>query len=102
MADHGYQIAGVKDVVLYYLAGYVHTKVAKTINYEKCQATPTAVLELLNCNGSQLLEDCLTVLTLFKAGCLCEPSLRQYTVNKKLEDIVCEGLDRHPVLGSSF
>lgn len=102
MGDHGCQIAGVKYVVLHYLAGYAHTKVAKTVNCEKKQVTPAPVLELLNCNGSQLLEDCLTVLTLFKAGCLCEPSLRQYTVNKKLEDIVCEGLDRHPVLGSSF
>lgn len=73
----------VKDLIIYYLVGYTHKKLAKAISCKKCQSTLTAEPKQLSCNGSILHQHHLTELISFKLGCLCKPSVRQYIIIKK-------------------
>ncbi|KAL3186064.1 hypothetical protein MRX96_028193 [Rhipicephalus microplus] len=60
--DHGYQKAGAHEMVVYYLAGYVHKKITKTITCEECCALLTASPDQFNSEETQLNQRRLTEL----------------------------------------
>lgn len=102
LGDHGYQKAGAHSMVVYYLAGYVHKKVTKNISCEECHTVLTAAPEQLSSLHSDLPQRHLTDLRSYKPGCLREPSLRLYTVVKKMEKTVSQTLNKSPVFGDLF
>ncbi|KAL3185557.1 hypothetical protein MRX96_028959 [Rhipicephalus microplus] len=96
--DHGYQKAGAHEMVVYYLAGYVHKKITKTITCEECCALLTASPDQFNSVETQLNQRRLTELRSFKPGCLREASFRLYALIKEVEEVQEQGQETasHP------
>ncbi|KAH7994256.1 hypothetical protein HPB51_026445 [Rhipicephalus microplus] len=86
--DHGYQKAGAHEMVVYYLAGYVHKKITKTITCEECCALLTASPDQFDSEETQLNQRRLTELRSFKPGCLREAALI-----KEVEEVVHDTLE---------
>lgn len=100
--DHGYQKAGAHEMVVYYLAGYVHKKITKTITCEECCALLTASPDQFNSEETQLNQRRLTELRSFKPGCLREASFRLYALIKEVEEVVHDTLETSAVFGDIF
>ncbi|KAH8036774.1 hypothetical protein HPB51_005263 [Rhipicephalus microplus] len=100
--DHGYQKAGAHEMVVYYLAGYVHRKITKTITCEECCALLTASPDQSNSEETQLNQRRLTELRLFKPGCLQEASFRLYALIKEVEEAVHDTLETSAMFGDIF
>ncbi|KAK8774957.1 hypothetical protein V5799_010510 [Amblyomma americanum] len=99
LGDYGYEIAGPEEMVVYYLAGYVHKKITKAMYCKDCQVTLTAAPE--HASPSDVVQRHFTDLRSFKPGCLREPSLRLYTVIK-MESIVHKAIEKRVVFGDLF
>ncbi|KAH8026327.1 hypothetical protein HPB51_019566 [Rhipicephalus microplus] len=100
--DHGYQKAGAHEMVVYYLAGYVHKKITKTITCEECCALLSASPDQFNSEETQLNQRRLTELRSFKPGCLREASFRLYALIKEVEEVVHDALETSAVFGDIF
>ncbi|KAH8033865.1 hypothetical protein HPB51_016637 [Rhipicephalus microplus] len=100
--DHGYQKAGAHEMVVYYLAGFVHKKITKTITCEECCALLTASPDQFNSEETQLNQRRLTKLRSFKPGCLREVSFRLYALIKEVEEVVHDTLETSAVFGDIF
>ncbi|KAH8029566.1 hypothetical protein HPB51_001291 [Rhipicephalus microplus] len=100
--DHGYQKAGAHEMVVYYLAGYVHKKITKTITCEECCALLTASPDQFNSEETQPNQRHLTELRSFKPGCLREASFRLYALIKEVEEVVHDTLETSAVFGDIF
>ncbi|KAL3193940.1 hypothetical protein MRX96_000218 [Rhipicephalus microplus] len=100
--DHGYQKAGAHEMVVYYLAGYVHKKITKTVTCEECCALLTASPDQFNSEETQLNQRRLTELRSFKPGCLREASFRLYASIKEVEEVVHDTLETSAVFGDIF
>ncbi|KAH7938960.1 hypothetical protein HPB52_002957 [Rhipicephalus sanguineus] len=93
---------GTQEMVVYYLAGYTHKKVAETVACRQCLEILTADAETLEKKGTDFSQALLTEMREFKSGCLHQPSLLLYTFIKKVEHIIHQTLDSHPVFGDLF
>ncbi|KAH9367171.1 hypothetical protein HPB48_014753 [Haemaphysalis longicornis] len=100
--DHGYQKAGAHEMVVYYLAGYVHKKITKTVTCEECCALLTASPDQFNSEETQLNQRYLTELRSVKQGCLREASFRLYALIKEEEEVVHDTLETSAVFGDIF
>ncbi|KAH8020274.1 hypothetical protein HPB51_025764 [Rhipicephalus microplus] len=100
--DHRYQKAGAHEMVVYYLAGYVHKKITKTITCEECCALLTAFPDQFNSEETQLNQRRLTELRSFKPGCLREASFRLYALIEEVEEVVHDTLETSAVFGDIF
>lgn len=99
--EHDYQKPDVDDMVVYYLCGYVHKKVEKTISCRECHVSLTAASEDLAL-APRPAESQLTEMRSFKEGCLHHPSHRLYCMVKEMETIVEHALDSSPIFGDLF
>ncbi|KAH6933209.1 hypothetical protein HPB50_013449 [Hyalomma asiaticum] len=89
---------GTQEMVVYYLAGYTHKKVTKTVACRQYLDILTADAETLEKKGTNFSQARLTEMREFKSGCLHQPSLLLYTFMKKVEHIICQTIDGHPGL----
>lgn len=93
---------GTQEMVVYYLAVYALKKVTKTVACRQCLGILTVDAETHEKKGTDFSQARLTEMREFKSGCLHRPSLLFYTFIKKVERIIRQTLDSHPVFGDLF
>uniref|UniRef100_L7M2V9 Transposable element P transposase-like RNase H C-terminal domain-containing protein n=1 Tax=Rhipicephalus pulchellus TaxID=72859 RepID=L7M2V9_RHIPC len=100
--EHDCEKPGTQEMVVYYLAGYTLKKVTNTVARRQYLDILTADAETLEMKGTYFSQARLTEMREFKSGCLHQPSLLLYIFIKKVEHIIRQTLDSHPVFGDLF